>query len=168
MKTTQTILVLVEQNYDLSTQNNTLHFPGLLRDVYLNLNILVATSASCRRIFGLKRDFLSAVSFGAPGPACGSLVISPCYSLAAPGHGLELQHPHFAVQRVFTSIANAETWTLLIHRQQQVNLLHRWTCDDLKVFSAVFLLKQGVQSLEYLLDVIPDRLEKDELRVSIG
>lgn len=33
-------------------------------------------------------------------------------------------------------------------------LLHRWTCNDLKVFSAVFLLKQGVQSLEYLLDVI--------------
>lgn len=33
-------------------------------------------------------------------------------------------------------------------------LLHRWACDDLKVFSAVFLLKQSVQSLEYLLDVI--------------
>lgn len=58
--------------------------------------------------------------------------------------------------------------TLLIHRQQQVNLLHRWTCNDLKVFSTVFLLKQSVQSLEYLLDVIPDRLEKDELCVSIG
>lgn len=33
-------------------------------------------------------------------------------------------------------------------------LLHRWTCNDLKVFSTVFLLKQSVQSLEYLLDVI--------------
>lgn len=33
-------------------------------------------------------------------------------------------------------------------------LLHRWTRNDLKVLSTVLLLKQGVQSLEYLLDVI--------------
>lgn len=33
-------------------------------------------------------------------------------------------------------------------------LFHRWTCNDLKVFSAVFLLKKGMQSLEHLLDVI--------------
>lgn len=35
-----------------------------------------------------------------------------------------------------------------------LHLLHRWTCDDLKVFSTVLLLKQGVKSLKYLLDVI--------------
>lgn len=33
-------------------------------------------------------------------------------------------------------------------------LLCRWACNDLKVFSTVFLLKQGMQSLEDLLDVI--------------
>lgn len=33
-------------------------------------------------------------------------------------------------------------------------LLCWWACNDLKVFFAVFFPKQGMQSLEYLLDVI--------------
>lgn len=120
-----------------------------------------------QRVFGLVQDlFFYVVSVAIPV----RLVVSPVISPTQPHSSqvrLELQHP-IAIQKVYTTKHICQTRTLLIHRQQQVNLLQRWTGDDLKVFSAVFLLKQSVQSLEYLLDVIPNRLEKDELGVSIG
>lgn len=57
---------------------------------------------------------------------------------------------------------------LFRNRQQEVQLLHGRTRNDLDVFGAELFLKQSMELLEDLLNVIPDRLEQDELRVLIG
>lgn len=160
------------------------------------------------KIFGLVQDlFLMSIQHSWPcrQQRCSFIWSSRCFT--APGHGWSCG---FMLLRRASSLASIHP-TLLIHRQQQVNLkerrekwgapslclcwytlfnvnfpevclqqfleavpvlfklpqapegcanptvlhlLHRWTCDDLKVFSTVFLLKQGVKSLKYLLDVI--------------
>lgn len=84
MKTTLTTTppsILVKHNDELSTQNNTLHFPVCygLQDEYLNLNILVATSASVGESLAMSRVFLLSVqrSRSSLQLRCSSPVISP-------------------------------------------------------------------------------------------
>lgn len=112
MKTTLTTpppSILVKQNDELSTQNNTLHFPVCygLQDEYLNLNILVATSASVGESLALSRILFFFLSVQRSRSSlqlrCSSPVISPTQPHSSWSQ-LELQHP-IAIQRVFTSIA---------------------------------------------------------------
>lgn len=69
---------------------------------------------------------------------------------------------HCEFQCIFKTMTDA-FW---VWSATAAHLLHRRTRDDLKVFSAVFLQKQSVKSLEYLLDVI--LWEKGILLLSAG